>query len=223
MFFDPKIITVLLFIIINFTVLFFVKTNINKAISLIFSYLVTVLFLAMNVSSYDNLKEIIVLSAAYLSVVLFLVFNCDSLILEETKKSKIKKIQHVFFIVPALVFTVLIIFFSTFWITKNIPKISSFVEEKKIEIKNKELFGSLKNPSDEITIDEAKGIAPRPIAVVDNQPYKTQDEFNMNMRRRARLKDQLSDSFLLKRSSDLILFIMVLSVFPLLILRKKEI
>ena len=223
MLFDPKIITVLLFIIINFTVLFFVKANINKAISLIFSYLVTVLFLAMTVSSYDNLREIIVLSAAYLSVVLFLVFNCDSLILEEAKKSKIKKIQHVFFIVPALIFTVLIIFFSTFWITKNISKISSFVEEKKIEIKNKELFASLKTPSDEITIDEAKGIAPRPIAVADNQPYKTQDEFNMNMRRRARLKDQLSDSFLLKRSSDLILFIMVLSVLPMLILRKKEI
>ena len=89
MFFDPEIITALFFIIINFTVLFFVKTNINKAISLIFSYLVTVLFLAMTVSSYDNLREIIVLSAAYLSVVLFLVFNYDSLILEETKKSKI--------------------------------------------------------------------------------------------------------------------------------------
>lgn len=220
---DAKLITVLFFIIINFAVLFFVKTNINKALSLIFSYLVTVLFLIMTVSSYDNLKETIVLSAVYLAVVLFLVFNCDAFILEELQKSKIQKIRHAFFVVPALVFAVLITFFSTFWITKNISEISRFVEEKKIEIKNKELFGSLKTPSDEITIDEAKGIAPRPIAVADNQPYKTQDEFNMNMRRRVRLKDQLSDSFLLKRSSDLILFIMVLSVFPLLILRKKEI
>lgn len=218
---DAKLITALFFIIINFAVLFFVKTKINKALSLTFSYLAMVLFLTMTVSSYNNLKETIVLLALYLAVVLFLIFNCDSFISQELQKSKFQKIQQAFFVIPVLVFSVLIIFFSTFWITKNISEISIFVEEKKIEVKNKELIASLKFSPNKITTDAIRGMT-LPVAA-DIQAYKTPDEFNMNARKRAHLKDQLSESFLLKRSSDLILFIMILSVFPLLILRKKEI
>lgn len=216
--FDIKLLVVLLFVVINFSILLLVKTRINSAISLILSYLVTVFFLGLAVTSYENLKELIVILAIYSMVVLFLVCRHDSIILEEEKKSRFKKISLHFFV--ALV--VLVIFFSVFWVTNNIVRISNFVEGQKIERRNKELFGSFRTSSSHIIIDENRGIVPKKKTLKIEKRSElvnkrdTQEAFNLNARQRARLKDRLSDSFLLKRFSDFILIITALLTLSLL-------
>jgi hypothetical protein len=55
----------------------------------------------------------------------------------------------------------------------------------------------------------------------DDWSDKSYVEIEMNEKKRARLKDKLSDNFLLKRSSDVILIIVAVSTSLLLLNGKK--
>ena len=55
----------------------------------------------------------------------------------------------------------------------------------------------------------------------DDWSDKTYAEIELNEKKRARLKDKLSDNFLLKRSSDVILIIVAVSTSLLLLGNKK--
>jgi hypothetical protein len=226
MFFDAKLLVATLFIITNFSILFLVKTRFNIALSLIFTYLLTVLCLSITVSNYENLKELTIVLAIYTMVMMFLIFYHNPIVLEKIQKSRFEKIRYVFFIVPICFFVILATFFSTFWIVTKIEETSYFVAEKKIEQKNEELFGSLKSSESEITIDELRGIVPRSKIhkkiLEKNKTYKTQDEFKMSARRRSRLQDKMAESFLLKRSSDFILIITALLVTSLLLAKSES-
>ncbi len=56
-----------------------------------------------------------------------------------------------------------------------------------------------------------------------NDDWKNNNYFNyeINEKKKARLKDKLADNFLLKRSSDLIVIIVSISSISLLLSRKK--
>ena len=225
MIFEAKLIVILLFIITNFVVLLLVKTRINRALSFIFSYLLLALFLSLTVSSYENLKELMVVSAIYFAVILAIIFYYDPIAVEQCDKTKSEKFFYLAFIIPSSISLFLLVWAATFWITKNVSKTAFLVEERKIELRNEELFGSLQ--SSHFAVNTAQGIGDgtdvRKLRIRESQPYKTQDQFKMSAKKRARLKDQLSDNFLLKGSSHLMLILAAtLSVLLLLSSKKSE-
>ncbi len=216
---DAKFLTLLAFVVINFLILFTIKTRTTIVTGLIISHLVAVLFFSLSISNYNSFKEIVLALIVYSMVILFLVSNYNPIYLLGNEANKIKSRRQLFFFIAAIIVVISVTFFALFSVAKNIEKISEIIVEKKI-IKQEEV---LKNPM----------ILPQhPVHIAVKKFYfgkkfeeewsdKTYIELEMNERKRARLKDKLSDNFLLKRSSDVILIIVAMSTSLLLLASKK--
>ncbi len=87
---DTKFLTVFVFIVINFLILFVVRTRTSLVISVIIAHLVAVLFFSLSIANYDAFREITLALIVYSMVILFLISNYGLIVVEGEKKSKSK-------------------------------------------------------------------------------------------------------------------------------------
>jgi hypothetical protein len=219
MFLDPKFLTLLTFIAINLLILFVVKTRTTAITSLIISHLIVVLFFSLSIANYNSFKEIVLALIVYSMVILFLISNYNP---TETNSAKSHAIKNYFassFFISVIFFTVLTIFLSLVFIAKNVAQIADEVQNKKFSKQNEIMQNPMILPSHPVHIAVKKFYLGKKFE--EEWSDKTYAELEINERKRARLKDKLSDNFLLKRSSDVILIIVAVSTSLLLLTNKK--
>jgi hypothetical protein len=219
MLFDAKFLTLLTFIIINLLIIFVVKTRTSIVISLIISHLIAVLFFSLSISNYNSFKEIVLALIIYSMVILFLVSNYNPIYLASDKVNQIKDSKTFLFLAPIITLVVLVIFLALFFVAKNIEQIAEDFHEKKFAKQEETMKNPMISNSHPVHIAAKKNYFSKDISA--NQLDESYIKTGMNERKIARLKDKLSDNFLLKHSSDVILVIVAISS-SLLILGIKK-
>ena len=111
MIFDAKFFTLLVFVVINFFILFVVKTRTSLVISVIVAHLIAVLFFSLSIANYEAFKEITLALILYSMVILFLISNYGTIAVDG--EDKLKSRRHIFFsgvicVVAAAIFLLLI-------------------------------------------------------------------------------------------------------------------
>lgn len=224
MFFDAKLLTVTIFIIINFLIIILVKTRTTTVTSLIIAHLILVLFLSLSISNYNSFKEIVLSLVAYSMVILFLISNYNPIFLEEI--DVIEEKYSRFFTISSLLVAAFVIFFLLFGMIKNTAEIAQAVQDKKFEKQNEIMSNPMILPSHAVHIAVKKFYLGKSFINEemrsDELLDKAQIVFEINQTKKARLKDKLSDNFLLKRSSDVIVIIVAI-ITSILLLSKREI
>lgn len=176
---DVKFFTILVFVIINFAILFTVKTRTSLVISVIIAHLIAVLFFSISIANYDSFREITLAFIIYSMVILFLISNYGLIVVEGEKKSKSK----INFLFDGVIYSIAVVaFLLIFAVIKDVSEMHD------------ELIITKEQTPQAQTYDEAKKL---------------------------RMRNDLLDNFLLKRSSDVILIIVAASTIMLL-LHKKE-
>jgi hypothetical protein len=219
MIFDAKFLTLLAFIAINFLILFTIKTRTTIVTTLIISHLIAVLFFSISISNYNSFKEIVLALIIFSMVILFLVSNYNPIYLAEPETFKNKHLRLFIFFIPTVSVIIVMVFIALFSVTKNLPQISKIISDKHLTNQNEILQNPMLLPSHAVHIAVKKFYLGKKFE--DNWSEKTYVELEMNDKKRARLKDRLSDNFLLKRSSDVILIIVAISASLLLLSTKK--
>jgi len=217
--FDAKFFTLLTFIIINFLIIFAAKTRTTTVISLIIAHLVAIVFFSLSISNYNSFKEIVLALVVYSMVILFLISNYSLEELIDEKELKFRR-SFSFIAVAFLGFFLLSgIFYSVFLIAENVTKISEKVREEKFSKQGEIFKNPMILPSHPVHIAVKRFYLGKKFE--DDWLSKETASLAMNQKKRARLKDKLSDNFLFKRSSDVILIIVAISTSLLLLSRKK--
>jgi len=219
MLFDGKFFTLLTFIVINFLILFVAKTRTTTIISLIIAHLVAVLFFSLSISNYNSFKEIVLALIIYSMVILFLISNYNPVAFGEEKNRKIDRSASSIIFYSIVSLAALVIFFSLFLIAKNVPQIAESIRDKKFHQQNEVMQNPMILPSHPVHIAVKKFYLGKEFE--EDWSDKTSVALELNERKKARLKDKLSDNFLLKRSSDVILIIVAVSTSLLLLSNKK--
>ena len=219
MLFDPKLLTILVFIAINFLILFTIRTRTTIVTALIISHLIAVLFFSLSISNYNSFKEIVLALIIFSMVILFLVSNYNPIYLVGSETTKIKRSQLVFFFIPMVCLVLATIFVSLFLVTTNLTKISHIVNDKQVTKQNEILQNPMILPSHPVHIAVKKFYLGKKFE--GEWSDKNYVALEINEHKKARLKDKLSDNFLLKRSSDVILIIVAVSTSLLLLGAKR--
>ena len=175
--FDSKFLTLLVFVVINFLILFIVKTRTSLVVSIIAAHLVAVLFFSLSIEDYASFREITLALIIYSMVILFLISNYGSILVDTGEE---KKLRRSFAFRATLYFIALVVFLLLLSVVKNVNDLHRQEHQK----------SSLSKRS-----DSTKTI---------------------------RLRRELEDNFLLKRSSDVILIIVAASTLLLLISKKEQ-
>jgi len=211
--------TLLIFIITNFSILFLVRTRTTTITSLIIAHLITVLFFSLSIPNYNLFKEIVLTLIIYSMVILFLISNYNPIYSNAENSSKFKFSRQKLTLFSSVFLALSTIFFLLFFLTKNLSPIANSVHDKKFIKQNEALSNPMILPSHPVHIAVKKFYLDKDFE--DNWSDKTYVALEVNERKRARLKDKLSDNFLFKRSSDVILLIVAVSTSLLLLMQKK--
>lgn len=146
--FDAKILTILFFVVVNFSILFIVKTRTSLVISVIIAHLVAILFFGISINNYESFREITLAFIIYSMVILFLVSNYGLIVVEAKKELKSKRD----FLFNGLIYLIaLVAFFLIFLVIKDVDlmrenplaaqeksaKIQSYDEAKKAVMRSK--------------------------------------------------------------------------------------
>jgi uncharacterized membrane protein YvbJ len=137
-------------------------------------------------------------------VVLFLISNYNPLTSNKGETNRINIPMRKIFFIPLFTIALLLIFFSLFFVTKNLSQVADNVHNKKFEQQNEALL----NQAD---VDQST-----------TEKLSPNKNPQVNDTKKARLKNKLSENFLLKRSSDMILLIVAVSASLLILLQRKE-
>jgi amino acid transporter len=222
MFFDAKILVALVFVAINFLIIFAIRTRTTTVTTLIIAHLILVLFLSLSISNYNSFKEVVLALIAYSMVVLFLISHHNQIFSDELHKRKNRSWRKNLLVIPAIVLAVTLTFSTLFLITKSVPKISKAVFDKKLEKQTEIMLNPMILPSHPVHIAVKKFYLGKKTKDDGSQWLdKVQVQSEINERKQGRLKDKLADNFLLKRSSDVILIIVAISTSLLLLAGKK--
>lgn len=211
--------TILIFVVISLAILFFIKTRTTRVIALISSHLTIILLFNIYLEYFINFKEIVLVISIYSMVILFLISNNKSFLIDlrdeesaPTKKNLIKFHGPIGITILGTTICILLIAIS-------MPEISSIIQQKKIDRKNELSVNPLILPSHPVHIAVKKFYLGKKFN--DNNSDNVAIALEKNERKRAKLKDKLSDNIILKRTSDIILII-VASLTALLILSNKK-
>ena len=221
MFFNSKLLVILVFVVINFLIITKVKTRTSTIISLIISHLILVLFLSISISSYNSFKEIVLALVAYSMVVLFLISNHSTIFVKDPERSQQQSLLKIFFSTISIASIVLIVFVALFLVAKNVAEIANLVDDQKIETQDILSENPLVSTNHPVHQEIEKYYLGKKLEDQEVWLNKSQSEFEINEKKWTRLKEKLSDNFLLKRSSDVILIIVAVSTTLLLLSRKK--
>ncbi len=216
---DGKILTILVFLVINFLIIFTVRTRTTIVTSLIISHLVTVLFFSLSISNYNSFKEIVLALIVYSMVILFLISNYNPIYLATEENLKIKNSKKILlFISAGAIF--LVIFLSLFLLVKKVSAVAISLNEKKLAKKERIIERPMLLPSHPVHIAVKKFYLGKKF---DDQWIDEGATLNeVSQRKKVQLKDNLSDNFLLKRSSDVIVLIVAVTTSILLLGSRKK-
>jgi hypothetical protein len=210
--FEITTLPILFFVTLNFLILLFIKKEIDQIIASIFSYALIIIFFTITISNYNILKEIILILSCYLIGLLFIINGLNSSI--EIEEKSLKKFTK-FIVFPFSILGIVAVFLMIILVINNISEVSNVVEAKKLTQKNEDLFknkdSNQENLNHELPNDKNNQI--KEISV------KEEKFFNISDRKRDYLKEKLSENFLLKRSSEIILLIATL---PLILIFKSK-
>lgn len=118
--FDAKFFTLLVFVVINFFILFIVKTRTSLVISVIIAHLIAVLFFSLSIANYGSFKEITLALILYSMVILFLISNYGSIVIEGEGKRKSRR--HLF-VDAVICFAAAAVFLLLLAVVKNVTAI----------------------------------------------------------------------------------------------------
>lgn len=217
---DGKFLTLLIFIIINLLIIFSVKTRTTIVTSLIIVHLIAVLFFSLSISNYNSFKEIVLALIVYSMVILFLISNYNPIYLAEDNFVKAKSPKQRTILYASISVIVVTVFISLFAVVKEINQISEVISAKKLAKQEKIFIMPMLLPSHPVHIAVKKFYFGKKFE--DQWANRDQSEIEINQRKKAQLKDKLSDNFLLKRSSDVILLIVAVTTSMLLLGIKKN-
>lgn len=222
--FDPKILVALVFVLINFFIVFAVRSRTTAVTSLIVAHLIAVLFLSLSIANYNSFKEIVLALVAYSMVLLFLISNHNPIFfqsaerLPELTKGKLRWLKF-----STLFFLVITVFVALFLVVKNVMTISKSIADKKLELQAEVMMNPMILPSHPVHVAVRKFYLGKKMESDGNEwADKVQLQSEINEKKQARLKDKLADNFLLKRSSDVILIIVAVSTSLLLLGARKS-
>ncbi len=216
--FDAKFFTLLIFVVINCLILFFSKTRTTTVISLIISHLVAVLFFSLSISNYNSFKEIVLALIVYSMVILFLISNYNPIHVNALDPLKKKHSRASLLFIISNFVIVIIVFIAFFLITKNLSQISENIYNQRLAKQSEIVANPMEIKSHSVHVAVKKFYLGKKIE--NNLSNKAYEEIELSERKKMHLKDKLSDNFLLKRSSDVILLIVAISASLLLLSRK---
>lgn len=119
--FDAKFFTLLVFVVINFFILFIVKTRTSLVITVIIAHLVAVLFFSLSIENYAAFREITLALIVYSMVILFLISNYGSIVVDGVDE---KKDKQNFIIKAATCFVASAIFLLLLIVVKNVSDLN---------------------------------------------------------------------------------------------------
>ena len=217
---DGKFFTILAFIIINLLIVGTVKTRTTIVTSLILAHLMAVLFFSLSISNYNSFKEIVLALIVYSMVILFLISNYNPIYLVGDEMIKINgwRQKAVVFSSVAIIFAV--VFLAIFLVVKKMDGVSEIVNQKMIAKQEKIFAKPMLLPSHPVHIAVKKFYFGKKFD--DQWIGNASGENEVSQRKKAQLKDKLSDNFLLKRSSDVILLIVAATTSILLLGIKRN-
>jgi hypothetical protein len=216
MFFDAKIFVIFIFIAINSLILFAIRTRTTIVTSLIIAHLIAVLFFSLSISNYNSFKEIVLALIIYSMVVLFLISNYNPIHLVGNEDLNIGRPKLFWFAVFVIFVTV---FLALFFISKNLTEISEIVLDKRIHNQKEQFLNPINAASHPVHAAVKKVYFSKKF----NEDWLSGNHkvSEMSDYKKARLRNKLSDNFLLKRSSDVILIIVAISTSLLILSTKK--
>lgn len=223
MIFDGKFLTILVFIAVNFLLIFFVKTRTSIVISLIIAHLFAVLFFSMSISSFVLFKEMVLVLIAYFAAILFLISNNNPIYLAKLSeapkalKSKLfnKNLAGKFFAFLSLT----AIFCAMILLISKSEEIAKTIEQKKSTHQEMLQENPLVAQSHPIHMTVKKIYFDKNF---DESWLKNNDNnSSLETRKKIQLKEKIGDSFLFKRSSDVII-LLVATISIMLILKNKN-
>lgn len=218
---DAKLLVVLIFVVINFLIIFAIRIRTTTITTLILAHLVMVLFMSFSIASYNSFKEVVLALIVYSMVLLFLISNHNPIFLHDLEKPKTLDAKRVRILAIPVIALMVIIFLSLFLVTKDVSKISKTISNKKIEKQNEIALNPMILPSHPVHIAVRKFYLGKRIESEDGLEDKMRVQSEINEKKQARLKAKLSDNFLLKRSSDVIVIIVAISASLLLLGTRK--
>ncbi|NBV06840.1 MAG: hypothetical protein EBS06_06365 [Proteobacteria bacterium] len=222
MFFDVRLFLLALFILIGFSAIFFIKNRTTTVTTLIISHLILVIFLSLSISNYSSFKELVLAVIAYSMLLLFLISNENQIFLNKEIKLENKSLKRVFIFSFSVFMIILPIFLALFLVTKNIPQIAKKISEQKFERQNEVMLNPMTSASHAVHIEVRKSYLGKKI-ISDNDDLfgKINIENKISAKKQERFHAKLANSFLLKRSHDVILIIVAISTTLLLLAARK--
>jgi glucan phosphoethanolaminetransferase (alkaline phosphatase superfamily) len=194
MLFEPKILVILLFIIINLIIIFAIKTRTTITTTLIIAHLILILFLSTSITNYQSYKEIVLTLIVYLMVMLSLISNYHPTYLNNHSSASFKPLTIcIILIIPAFISCSAI-----FFLAKSITPMANLLKEKQA------IITTTDNSSAKLTQKSSLDTTNNTSNINSSNAV---NKATINNYKITRLKKKLSDNFLLKRSSDVILVI----------------
>lgn len=193
--FDAKLVTILAFALTNIFIIFVAKDKVNISLGVIICYFLTLLFVSLTISNYNNLENIAIIITLYFACFLAISttnFFATKLILNNQKPAIFLAILGVSFLM----------LFASFFITNNIEKTHQIFEQKQFEQQNNMLFGNNSQALNNLEIIRQ-----------DNKFVKNAQVMTyVDEKRLVYFREKLSKNFLLQNFSILILIIAVIII-----------
>lgn len=219
--------TILVFVIINLLIFFAVKTRTSIVISLLISCLVTILFFSQILLNYNSFKEIILALVIYAMVILNLVISDTNILIGEVKIEQKKsrwQIDHFLynafskFLIASFF---LIIFFVALFMNLGLGSVYDEVKEQKYNKQNEIILNPILLPSHSVHQNVKENYLTKNSSKkneLDNQEiFWSENEF-----KKAQMKNDLSNNFILKRSSEVLIIICGIICLALINLSKNN-
>ncbi len=194
-----------------------------RVIGFITLQLVIILFFSTSISNYNAFKEIVLALIAYSMMNLFLISNYD--VHHSVKETKVRKFlsQNLFLITAAILISVTVSQIILF-VVKNVPEVSKSIQEVRLSRESQILNQAMEsqiNSSAEISNILVRERNREKKLTVEQIDKMRSSKLEISEKKKARLKDELSDNFLFKRYSDVILIIASVSACLLLLTGDK--
>ncbi|MFM7620310.1 MAG: hypothetical protein ACKO47_01715 [Alphaproteobacteria bacterium] len=222
--------TILVFVIINLLIFFAVKTRTSIVISLLISCLVTILFFSQILLNYNSFKEVILALVIYAMVILNLVIsdtNSQASQVKIDQKKLSSQSNHLFHksfskltSKFSLAIFFLIIFGAVLLINTRLGEIYEEVKEKKYNKQNEIILNPIMLPSHPVHQYVWQNYFNKNSQ--KNIQFEQSESASENEFKKAQMKNELSNNFILKRASEVLIIICGIICLALINLKKNH-
>lgn len=197
--------TLLVFIAINLLILFAVRTRTSIVISLLISQLVAILFFSQILLNFNSFKEVILAIVIYVIVILGVATSdtASKIVNISEQNNLLIKWQNNKLIFALITSCCLVVFTAVFMLIIKLPAVYHQIKEKKFNHQKELILNPIILPSHPVHKHIKKYYFHKNLSQKnDHQIANFNEEQEI---KKAQMKDQLADNFILKRSSDVII------------------